>query len=247
MIEGTNSSMLGLTEEEFQEYATGLVGLTSTQGVIDNLIERRKNVLAGGVNCIPFPFERFRTEVPGVEQGQYAVITASQKTGKTNLADFLYVFNVLDYVYENKGQCSAHILYFSLEESIQKVIERYMSYLLYKLDGIRIPPVDLRSTSKDYPVDEKILEKLQSEEYQKRLKFFEECVQFETEDTNPTGILRVCERYAKSVGHYVSHKMESKGNSFKEVEVFDSYTPNDPNHYKIVIIDHIGLNTRRAA
>jgi hypothetical protein len=35
--------------------------------------------------------------------------------------------------------------------------------------------------------------------------------------------------------------MESRGNSFKEVEVFDSYVPNDPNHYKIVIIDHIGL------
>ena len=241
MIEGTNSSTLGLTEEEFQEYATGLIGLTSTKGVIDNLIERRKNVLAGGVNCIPFPFERFRTEIPGVEQGQYVLITANQKVGKSNLADFLYVFSVLDYCFEHPDQCSAHIIYFSLEESLQKVIERYMSYLLYKLDDIRIAPVDLRSTSKEYPVDEKILILLQSEKYQERLRFFEKCVQFETEDTNPTGILRVCERYAKSVGDYRSHKMESRGNSFKEVDVFDSYTPNDPNHYKIVVIDHIGL------
>lgn len=241
MIQGTNHSNLQLTEEEIMEYGSGLTGLTSTQGVIDNLIERRKNVLAGGVNCIPFPFKRFRSEVPGVEQGQYVLITANQKVGKSNLADFLYVFNVLDYCFANPDQCSAHIIYFSLEEAIQKVIERYMSYLLYKLDGIRIAPIDLRSTSKDYPVDESILEKLQSEKYQERLRFFEKCVQFETEDTNPTGILRVCERYAKSVGNYVSHKMESRGNSFKEVDVFDSYTPNDPNHYKIVVIDHIGL------
>lgn len=241
MIQGTNNSSVELSQKEFMEYATGLNGLTSTKSVIDNLIARRENVLSGGVNCIPLPFERFRNEVPGVEQGQYCVITASQKTGKTNLADFIYVFSVLDYTFEHRSECSAHIIYFSLEEAVQKVIERYMSYLLYKLDGIRIPPVDLRSTSKDYPVDKAILDKLQSPKYQERLRFFEECVQFETEDTNPTGILRVCEQYAKTVGYYVSHKMESRGNSFKEVDVFDSYTANDPNHYKIVVIDHISL------
>jgi hypothetical protein len=35
--------------------------------------------------------------------------------------------------------------------------------------------------------------------------------------------------------------MPSKANVAKEVEVFDSYKQNDPNHYKIVIVDHIGL------
>ena len=119
-----------------------------------------------------------------------------------------------------------------------------MSYLLFTIDGIRLAPTDLRSTSLEYPVPEEALVKLQSEPYQERLRFFEKCVQFETEDTNPTGILRVCEAYAKSVGTYTSHKIESKGNVFKEVEVFDSYVQNDPNHYKICIIDHIGLVDR---
>ena len=149
--------------------------------------------------------------------------------------------HTLDYAFNNKDKCSVHIIYFALEEAVQKVIERYMSYLLYKLDGIRLAPTDLRSTSVDYPVPQEALDKLQSPEYQERLRFFEECVQFETEDTNPTGILRVCEAYAKKVGTYKSHKIESKGNVFKEVDVFDSYVPDDPNHYKIVIIDHIGL------
>ena len=35
--------------------------------------------------------------------------------------------------------------------------------------------------------------------------------------------------------------MISKGLSNREVNVFDSYEQADPNHYKIVIIDHIGL------
>lgn len=240
MIQGTNTT-LGLTAEEFEQFCDHLDGPSSAQGVIDNLVQRRQNLLNGGVNCIPLPFERFRNEVPGIEQGQYVVVTANQKVGKTNLTDYLYLFSALDYAFEYPSRCSVHIIYFALEESVQKIIERYMSHLLWKLDGIRLSPADLRSTSIDYPVPQEAIDLLNSEKYKERLDFFEQHVQFETEDTNPTGILRVCERYAKSVGTYKSHKMESRGNSFKEVEVFDSYEQNDPNHYKIVIIDHIGL------
>ena len=245
MIQGDNSSKTTyISDAEFDAYASGLSDLTSTDKVLDNLRRRRENVIAGGVNCIPLPFPRFRSEVPGIEQGQYVIVTANEKTGKTSLADFVYVFHVLDYCFENVDKCSCHIIYCSLEESVQKVIERYMSYLLYKIDGIRIAPTDLRSTSIDYPVPQEVLDKFETPEYKKRLEFFEKCVQFETEDTNPTGILRVCQDYAKSVGEYKSHSQMSKGASFKEIEIFDSYVQKDPNHYKIVIIDHIGLVDR---
>lgn len=240
MIEGANST-LGLTNEEFEEYALVVNDISSVAGVLDNLEDRRNNVLHGGTNCIPLPFERFRNEFPGIEQGQYIVCTANQKVGKTNFANYLYLFTALDYAFEHPEKCSVHIIYFALEEAVQKVIERYLSHLLYSLDGIRLSPSDLRSTSCDYPVPEEALEKLRSDRYKERIDFFEKCVQFETEDTNPTGILRVCERYAKSVGKYTTHKMKSNGLAGKEVEVFDSYVQNDPNHYKIVVIDHIGL------
>lgn len=240
MIEGTNTT-LGLSEDEFKDYAVTINDISTVSGVLDNLQERRNNVLKGGVNCIPLPFPRFRNELPGVEQGQYVVCTANQKVGKTNITNYIYVFSVLDYAFEHPEKCSVHIIYFALEEAVQKVIERYLSHLLYSLDGIRLSPSDLRSTSLDYPVPEEALEKLRSERYQERIRFFEKCVQFETEDTNPTGILRVCEKYAKSVGTYTSHKKKSNGLAGKDVEVFDSYVQNDPNHYKIAIIDHIGL------
>ena len=243
MIEGHNNT--SLTDEEYENFAVGLKCASTTNEVIDSLIERRENVLNGGTNCIPFPFARFRSEIPGIEQGQYVVVTANQKVGKTNYSDYVYLFYALDYAFEHKSQCSVHIIYFALEESVQKVIERYMSYLLYQLDGLRLAPTDLRSTSVDYPVPQEALDLLQSERYQERLRFFEECVQFETEDTNPTGILRVCEAYAKSVGKYESHKIKSNSVlSDKEIDVFDSYEQNDKNHYKICIIDHIGLVDR---
>ena len=242
MISETNLSDK-LFADDVEQY-NDLVGPESTDAVIDNLVRRKENALNGGVNCIPLPFERFRSEIPGIEQGQYVVVTANQKVGKTNITDYLYLFQVLDYCYEHKDRCSCHIIYFALEESVQKVIERYMCYLLFQIDGIRITPSDLRSTSLDFPVPDEVIDKLKSNIYQDKLTFFEQCVQFETENTNPTGILRVCEDYAKSVGEYKSHKTASRADFTREVEVFDSYTQNDPNHYKICIIDHIGLVDR---
>ena len=242
MIEGHNSSGVEYQSlDDYQLAGSYLEGLSKIDDVLNNLKERRENVINGGTNCIPLPFERFRSEVPGVEQGQYVVVTANQKVGKTNLTDFIYVFSVLDYAFNHPDQCSVHIIYFALEESVQRIIERYMSHLLYKLDGIRIAPADLRSTSVDNPVDKEILNLFNTKKYKERLEFFERCVEFNTEDTNPTGILRVCEAYAKKVGKYKSHKQKSAGLNGREIEVFDSYTQNDPNHYKIVIIDHIGL------
>ena len=216
-------------------------GARNADNVIANLKKRRDNVLSGGVNCIPWPFERFRNEVPGIEQGQYILISANQKVGKSQFANYVYMYHVLDYCYEHQDQCSCHIIYFALEESVERVIERYMSHLLYKLNGLRYAPADLRSTRVEYPIPEEVITLLSSDEYQERIRFFEKCVQFDTENTNPTGILRVCEEYAKSVGEYKSHKVTSKSNFSKEIDVFDSYKQNDPNHYKIVIIDHIGL------
>ena len=241
MIEGFNPSTLDLSNEEFEAFAKELSDVSNYRDVLDNLKKRRDNAINGGVNCIPLPFQRFRNEIPGIEQGQYVIVTANQKVGKTSLANYLYLFHVLDYCYDNPDKCSAHIIYFALEESKQRIIERYISYLLYKLNKIRIPPQDLRSTSVGYPVPESILDLLEDSEYKKRLEFFDKCVQFETEDTNPTGILRVCEKYAKSVGNFKSHKQTSNGWSGDEVNVFDSYVQDDPNHYKIVFIDHISL------
>lgn len=239
MISGTN--VTSNVFKDIYDFGEDDYRATSIEDVLQNLVDRRNNAIGGGINCIPLPFERFRNALPGIEQGQYVIVTANEKTGKSMVTNYLYVYSVLDYAYEHPEQCSAHIIYFALEESIDRIIQRYMSHLLWKLDGIRISPTDLRSTSYEYPVSEEILNLLKSEPYQKRLRFFEECVQFETEETNPTGILRVCEDYAKSVGTYKEYTRKSRSNPDKDIVYRREYIQHDPNHYKICIIDHIGL------
>ena len=202
MISGSNT-----TEKEFEEYVpaagnASAEGKVSMKDVIHNLRERQKNVLNGGINCIPLPFERFRSEIPGIEQEQYIVLTASTKAGKTQLGSYVYLYSVLDYAFMHRDQCSVHIIYFNLEESESRIKERYISHLLNKYGSMRVSPSNLRSTSADNPLSDEAFDKMNEPAVAERLAFFDECVQFESEDTNPTGILRVCEEYAKSVGDY---------------------------------------------
>ena len=45
--------------------------------VYEKLIERRDRILSGKLNCIPWKFPRFETELPGIEQGKYYLMTAN--------------------------------------------------------------------------------------------------------------------------------------------------------------------------
>lgn len=238
MISGWTDSEIDESIKESKRQAINAVDMNST---IEWLIKRRENVIKGNVNCIPLPFRRFSTQIPGIEQGQYVVVTASTKAGKTQLASYLYLYTPLKFAFEHPDKCRVHIIYFALEESPQRVRERYISHLLNQLDGIRISPADLRSTDSEYPLPEDIIKILETQKYQDRLKFFDDHVQFETENLNPTGIRNVCINYARSVGTVHSHSIRSNANPDTEIEVFDNYEPDDPNLYKIVIVDHMSL------
>lgn len=247
MIKGANPNSVVFTDDPVTAVGnTSGEGNVSMSDVIADLRERKKTILEGGINCIPLPFPRFRSEMPGIEQEQYIILTAGTKAGKSQLASFIYLYHTLDYAFEHRDQCSVHIIYFALEESQMRIKQRYISHLLYKIDGVRYSPSDLRSTSADFPIPDEVLDKIETDQYKERLDFFDECVQFETEDTNPTGILRVCEDYAKTVGEYKTFQRKSRSNPNQTVEVFQSYKPYDKKHYKIVLIDHIGLTIRRA-
>ena len=48
----------------------------------EDLINRRKRLLSGKINCIPWNLPRFEEESPGIEQGKSYLATASSKIGK---------------------------------------------------------------------------------------------------------------------------------------------------------------------
>jgi hypothetical protein len=152
----------------------------------------------------------------------------------------MYVFHPILYVYYNPGKINLKIIYFTLEENADRIVQRFMSFLLHHLSNgkIRISPRDLRSTDNEKPVPKEVLDILKSEEYKKILDFFEKTVDFISDGCNPTGMYKICRDYALSQGVIKTKKVKYGKDEFEE---FDTYTPNDPKLYKLVITDHISL------
>lgn len=211
--------------------------------ILNRLKQRQLRILSGKVNCIPSKFERFRNDFIGIEQDCYYTITSFTKGAKTQFASDVFIFEPLMYCYHNRGKndVKLKVIYFPLEETEDRITERFMSWLLYKLKGIRISPRDLRSTTS--AVSQEVLDILESEEFQEILDYFEECVIIPDEAGNPTGIYKYCVRYAEEHGtvHYKKGKRKDEFGNIQEVEIFDSYEQDDPNEYRLVMIDTINL------
>lgn len=219
--------------------------MSLTQRVLLNLKERREKILAGGINCIPSPFKSFRRDFPGIEQGKFYLVSGASKSGKTQLASFLFLYTPILYAYNHPDQLRLQIFYFPLEETPEKITTRFMCYLLYTLSSgkIRVSPMQLGSIDEDNIVDEKILDILNSLEYRSILDFYEEHVHFITE-RNPTGCYKTINRYAQEAGvvHRKTIEIENKETGVKqEKEVFDYYEPKDPDEYVEIVWDHAGL------
>lgn len=218
---------------------------------------RRERIAEGKYNCFPFPFRRFRKIYPGVEQGKYICLTASQKVGKSKLADYLFVYEPLFYMMEHP-ELKVKILYFSLEMSAKEKYNEFLCHLLFRLDKIHISTRELRSV--DSPCDPHVFELLESDRYQKYINAYDNMVIFNDIDKNPTGINKKCREYAREHGHMnfitvkerneITGEMEEK----RTVDPLKPYTQDDEDEYRIIILDNAanltvekGCDTQREA
>ena len=210
--------------------------------VLSNLQERRDRILNGQLNCIPSPFKRFRNDFIGIEQSCYYCITASTKGGKSQFTSYTFIYEPLMFCYYTNKDIDLKVLYFPLEETPERILQRFISWLLFthSKGEIRISPRDLRSTTDAVP--QEILDILQEEEIQNIINYFEEHIIFSTE-TNPTGIYKFCKQYAEENGTVYTKpgKYKDELGTIRETQVFDRYVQNNPNEIRLIIIDTINL------
>ena len=83
--------------------------------VYNSLKSRRERILSGKVNCIPWGLPRFEKDCPGIEQGKYYMITAQSKGGKTQLADWLFLYNSIQQIIDKGLNIRLKVFYFTLE------------------------------------------------------------------------------------------------------------------------------------
>lgn len=214
--------------------------LKKTLGELEN---RKQRILDGGVNCIPTPFKRFSDDFCGTEQSTYYTITSFSKGGKSQFVSFTFIYKTIIYAYFAKEQLDFKIIYFPLEETKERIMQRFMSWLLFRFSkgSIRVSPRELRSTTA--PVADDVMNRLTQFDIQNILEFFEEHVIFPTESPNPTGIYKFCKQYAEEHGtvHKKTIKIKDEFGVLQDTEVFDSYEQDNPNEYRMVIIDTVNL------
>lgn len=210
--------------------------------VLQNIKERRERVLSGKINCIPVPFPRFRNVFPGIEQKRYFLVSGATKSGKTQFTNYIFVYNTLMYAYYHPDKVHPTIFYYNLEEDEEDITSRFMCFLLYTLSGIELSTKELNSTDERKPLDHKVIETLESEEYQKIMKFYEDHVHF-MPSRNPTGqwkdIIRYADEHGKS--YYEDIIYTDEFGVEKKRKKFSHYIPDDPDEYVIIITDHVSL------
>lgn len=216
--------------------------MSKFQGVLDNLKLRKNRAENGLYNCIPLAFPRFKQLLPGTEMAKFIVITASQKIGKSKLTDYMYVYEPLFFMMEHP-ELKVKTQYFTLEISPIEKYNEFLCHLLYRLDGIEIDTKRLKSVDKDNPVDNHIFELLESVRYRPYIEKFEESVEYIGDTRNPTGINKKCREYALNNGHlnFKTIKVKDELGMESERQILDEmnpYTPNDPEEYRIIIIDN---------
>lgn len=212
------------------------------ESTLQQLEDRRQRILDGSLNCIPSPFKRFLKDFPGLEQSQYICVTSFTKGGKTQIVSYVFIFELVWFSYFTKSDIDFHIIYFPLEETRERILQRFMSWLLFKVShkAMRISPKDLRSTSS--AIDESVIDRLRQFDMLGILQYFEEHVEFSNEE-NPTGIFKYCKQYAEEHGtvHKKTIKIKDEFGVLQDTEVFDYYEQDNPNEFRIVIIDTINL------
>ena len=208
---------------------------------IKQLIKRKKIVENGGINSIPTNLKRFSKYFPGIEKGTYYGVTGQTKAGKSQLASYLFLYTPILYSYYNPDKASVKVFYYPLEESQERVIHRFISYLLYVFYDKEISPRDLRSTS-NIALSDEIVNLINSDTIQSILKHFESCVYFSTE-RNPTGIYKEIKTYCENAGtsYYNDVNYQDKNGQPVTIKQFSHYEPNNENEYVIAFLDHISL------
>jgi hypothetical protein len=204
--------------------------------VYENIVNKRERVLNGKVNCIPWGLPRFEESSPGIEQGKYYQVTAQSKAAKTQLTDWLFVFNTIKQIIDDNLDIRLKIFYFSLELSKEEKMLACFANILYIKEGLRIAPTDLKSTHAKKVLSLEVLEIISK--YQKYFDKIEEIVEFVDDIRHATGIYDLVRKYAVANGNIYYRDIVIKGEITK---VEDRYEPNDPEEYVMIIIDHIGL------
>lgn len=196
---------------------------------MNKIRENRAKYLAGEIKVIPCTIERFNKKFHGLRKGDYIGITGGTSSGKTTFAKKIAVFDSIEHAIEKNWDLK--ILYFGLEESQEEFEYSVKSYLLRKLYNLRYNILDFEYITGDLKDED--LDKI--DELEPLFQQWMSYIVYIDSVYNPYGIYNTIKQFAETRGKFVTVKPQHSH--------WDTYVPNSPEEFIIVIVDHIGLVT----
>lgn len=200
--------------------------------------ELRSHIERGitGLNTgIPHGYNKLTEFIPNVQQSTYYLVGGELGTGKSALANDMFVYNPLDWYLANKGKTDIKLIipYYSFEIPKKDMTVKYAARRLFMKTGILLDVNYILSRGKY---------RCSGEHYDMVMKEMDvldeinDILLVQDLPKNPTGIWNDL----LSIAYENGTGIEKIGNNYEFKKGVD-YKPNNPNLYVIPVTDHIGL------
>lgn len=158
----------------------------------------------------------------GVQRKTLYTIGADSGGGKTSFALDVFIYNVM----KNRRDTAVDILFYAFEMDTTAIYAKLLSLYIW----------DTYHKSLPYKVILSLESPISEEDYQYVIKSSDWLLELQKHLTiydkplNPSGIYATCKNWLKQLGTFIQVD-----------EHREEYINNDPNQYKIVFLDHVGL------
>lgn len=223
------------------------------ENTLNKIKQNKENLSKGLYNCIPFDWlPKLKAVIPGIMKGTNWLISAASGVGKTQFTKDMFVYKPIKWVKEHpEAGIKYKVLYFALEESKEEFMLTMISNRLYHKYNLRIDVLTLQSYF-DKGIPDHVIDKI--EECREYFQDLEDYIEIYDSVSNPTGIYKAVRAYSIENGtHYwynfKTDKEKKNPVSFEEYHkltdqknyAYSHYTPNNPNEYVVIIVDHFSL------
>lgn len=183
---------------------------------------------------LPHGLTRMLEFIPGIQQKTYYLIGGETGTGKSAFTNNNFIFTPIEWYLKNKNNESKiklKVFYYSFEIPKEDMFIKAINRSIYLKTGLLLDINYALSRGKYRMSDEHYKIVI---EHAKMLDEFNDIMVVKDVPTNPTGLWKDMLQYAKDNGTGITSDLRFEG----------EYTPNDPNEYVMIVIDHISLSLK---
>ena len=201
----------------------------------EKIQKNHEDFIAGKINYLPFEsLGKFTEWFPGLMREELTCFTGTPASSKTSLVKKLVIHDGIKWAVQNNR--NVHILYIGMEESRSQFLYSLMSYQGFIMHGLQYNIKDFLGIGRTIDINDIKKIKEVEDRVEKMLPF----ITYYDNVFNSYGIWKTVREFAAKRGTFYFHNVPVSGQVGAD-NSWDSYTPDDPDEFVVIVIDHLLL------